>query len=759
MYQSPESSTPEPLSLLEIAAWQFKGLLAPSKPKIIVGIPSLQRGAVWKAGQIELLWDSILRGFPIGALVVCSKISNQGTHSGKHGIGWSDGEVTHHLLDGQQRCNAIALGFVNALKPGADAKSPPATLWIDLAPDLPKGSTRQFLLRVLTAAHPWGYMAQDASAVLNVPEIRKAVERYPNKNRPRVEISWPHVSGAPIPFAWLSDAVFLKGMTGCDLWKNILNQCREFAGREWANSAVKLLEGHLAGSAISKHLVRIESGLVNAKKFTMIALNVPKTAIQEQSLQEENGETAGQDEENRIYNVEHLFQRLNSAGTELRGEELLFSMIKAYWPTIEKSFEAIEDKLGNRYLPMPGSRLAMLAARASLIGLDNHTGLPASFNISKIRELAIAKTDKAETECTLLETYLGLTHEKSGTDVQKSDLHQNLRQIDKWLIFDDSVTGDYGLPPVLRSALAQEAPDVFLLLLHLAQRVRKEGLNDGKIAALRKPILGLATALHWFGDNRAKAVATLYSSHFATAPLSPESFYGILKHCLQAPGKRELLKLLSPIQFDTLIPKPSDSDETLPKWRLWDRIIGSETDLETRATKEQNEWPFLCKAITCKAMLLYAQRALLNSRFSDFDPSQINIQEDKNRPWDYDHILPSATLDSNRGRYREACRAWNNMIGNFRAWPLEENRSRGHDHANKSISSPEDLLDSLIVDQAECDAFSLTWGDVNDAIKSAGFMNAARSRMLRIYSDWFNSLEIGILLGISNTPVIQYRPM
>ena len=195
MILSPDPTAPETLSLLDIAAWQFKDL-AVKKTRIIAGIPSIQRGAVWNAGQVELLWDSIFRGFPIGSLVVCQKLTTQKTHSGKYGSGWDEEDFTRHLLDGQQRCNAIALGFLNALK----------------------------------------------------------------------------CSG-----------------------KN----------------------------------------------------------------------------ENRIYNVEHLFQRLNSGGTELRGEELAFSMIKAYWPGIEQSFSAIRDKHGNSCLPMPGSRLPHLVPALLSLTLVN----------------------------------------------------------------------------------------------------------------------------------------------------------------------------------------------------------------------------------------------------------------------------------------------------------------------------------------------------------------------------------------------------
>lgn len=112
------NETPHVLSLREIAAWQFPQLahdMPNTCPPIVAAIPSLQRGAVWKPQQVELLWDSILRGFPIGALVISEVLKNQQSCSGKHGSGWATDNISHRLLDGQQRCNAIALGFQDHL--------------------------------------------------------------------------------------------------------------------------------------------------------------------------------------------------------------------------------------------------------------------------------------------------------------------------------------------------------------------------------------------------------------------------------------------------------------------------------------------------------------------------------------------------------------------------------------------------------------------------------------------------------------------
>ena len=101
------------LTLTQIAAWQLGHLVPDDEPCWVATLPSLQRDAVWKSGQVELLWDSLFRGFPIGSLVVSEELKDQKSRYGKL-AGDKDpwpGKEKRHLLDGQQRSNAIALGF------------------------------------------------------------------------------------------------------------------------------------------------------------------------------------------------------------------------------------------------------------------------------------------------------------------------------------------------------------------------------------------------------------------------------------------------------------------------------------------------------------------------------------------------------------------------------------------------------------------------------------------------------------------------
>ena len=57
----------------------------------LVDIPALQRGLVWKPKQVELLWDSLLRGFPIG-LFMLSDVGD-GQSNAKYYL-FIDGSIT-----------------------------------------------------------------------------------------------------------------------------------------------------------------------------------------------------------------------------------------------------------------------------------------------------------------------------------------------------------------------------------------------------------------------------------------------------------------------------------------------------------------------------------------------------------------------------------------------------------------------------------------------------------------------------------------
>jgi len=733
-----------PLTLKQIAAWQFPKLVN-SKPEqlpIIVGIPSLQRGAVWKPAQIELIWDSIFRGFPVGALVVCDVLQKQISSPGKYGKGWDPGCVNRHLLDGQQRCNAIALGFSD---PFVDDLS--NTLWLDISQQKfadPK-ITRQYLFRVTTQAHPWGYKINDDTksvATLSANEVRKALGDYkwsmqPNDENyqpPNVNEVWPSIAVAPVPVAWLLQTA--EKHEGESLWQNILQLCESRLAQNgntlWASNVIEAIK------ARSSTLSEIEKGVRRALDLHVVALQVPNEAITEASKQEEADEHTKSETVQNISNVEHLFQRLNSGGTILDGAELVYSMIKAYMPGVEIVFEKMTTQ------PMIYSSLALLGTRAALTGCQKEK-LQAALNVGQLRTLACDKCKTTDWE--LVKSYFGLLETSNPSDPV---LARVVGQVDKWLLWDCK-TDKIGLPPVLRTNLAQTAPDVYLLLMVLARRALDEHKGAGeKLATLRLPVLGLATALHWFGDDRPQAVKKLYT-HFTSGPLGPEAFANVLQNVRDLDNDRHgLVQILSPTELRELLTMPDV--QTLATWSWWQSLIvepakGVEA---IRSERELTIWPFIERLRWSKELLIYAQREWMAKRFGKFDPARPEALEDHNRPWDYDHILPqnSFTNLKHSPNFMSVCKEWGWTMANLHVLRFEENRSCQAGLAEVKISDKHLSLARMDRPQDLRPAFSLTRNDIEaNAGKVLKFVEGARNRLIQIYSDWFETLNISFLLG------------
>ncbi|RMD80284.1 MAG: DUF262 domain-containing protein [Gammaproteobacteria bacterium] len=185
-------------------------------------LPSFQRGFVWRPHQVELLWDSLCRGLPIGAVL----------------LGPTTYPSRYHLIDGRQRITSLRLAKYD---PFADTKDKHASapgrtrhtsfnperqaLWVDLAP-APANSERQFLFRLTTRAHPWGYPVSASATRLSTYAMRQsylAAMALARRNGDAAESAknWrvrddilalflPWDATAPIPVAWIVETLLFR---------------------------------------------------------------------------------------------------------------------------------------------------------------------------------------------------------------------------------------------------------------------------------------------------------------------------------------------------------------------------------------------------------------------------------------------------------------------------------------------------------------------------------------------------------------------
>lgn len=116
-----------------------------------VVLPMIQRGSVWTPHKLLDLWDTLLRGMPIGAMMASETLMG----SSVKGVGEAGtrqakiGDIS--LIDGQQRTLSMLAGWPQ----GLENPLRPVAIWVDLT-DAAQG---EYLLRLwaTTKAQPFGY--------------------------------------------------------------------------------------------------------------------------------------------------------------------------------------------------------------------------------------------------------------------------------------------------------------------------------------------------------------------------------------------------------------------------------------------------------------------------------------------------------------------------------------------------------------------------------------------------------------------------
>ena len=439
-----------------------------------VAIPALQRGLVWRPRQVELLWDSILRGFPIGSFLL-SESSVKG-----------DKDAQYYLMDGQQRFNAISIGY-------RKVENPRALLWIDINPDNNRWkSTRRFWVKASTSSHPWGYQNNDECQVLTAEQKREAIDKFGisvsvcEKEVPLTE-AWPYLSNRPIPLHYL----LLSPGSPDEVYKRCLENPEHFA--------------YLDKNPVSEEdlcRIKVICKCIHDTNQYYVSCNV----IAQSTVESETNE---QQSEDSSTSLEVLFTRLNTGGSRITQDDLNYSAIKAYWPEIKD----INDKIAERY--MSPSKLVMLAIRFAL-RTSNPKTIPPSLSIKKIRSLS---RDKEATKVRRL----------YGADFESSPLLHLLKKADDLLRQD-------GLPAYIRNSICYNSPEAFLLLLLLIEE------NDLPSEFIR----GLILYLHWFSikDKQKKTIDSILE--FSDGHVSIESVHqGISK----AIANEWLLSLIAPDCF------------------------------------------------------------------------------------------------------------------------------------------------------------------------------------------------------------------
>lgn len=672
-------------TLQEIANWQLEA------DNALVELPSIQRGFVWKPKQIEDLWDSILRGYPIGSLLF-SKTSNK-----------------LHLMDGQQRATSIFLGHfnpynVNSKTHAWSIKGELPVVWLDIKPEQ-KPDTSKYLVRLTTRSHPWGYQHRENNKPLSVLDRRKALELF--KKHPentggyttfKNTTTFPFDAWFPLPLAFFVEA-------------KSVDEVIHYAEQQLPDYFKTLRGGFESKSdfiVLLKSQLKDELALIFNEVQSAKSVQVKSNIIEDKVLNEEN------EHENPT-----LFVRINSSGTTLTGDDLIYSIYKSLFPEAKK---LIENAGLNFIAP---TQVLSIASRLVSAGLENH---------SYIKKMNVRDFQRR------------LKNEDFKTGLKKQIETQNLQQLFKQAIEilsckDNSLfVGE--VPPVIIKHFIKRNQDLFLFLVYWLH-IHKIELTD----ELKLKIAGKLFTFAWFDFDNIPLLwnKKMKVGDFWEEPLNDlmcwNGEYGI--HFLIKP---ELLRkhYSQPVIQQMFANKDED------RWGLWKDGSGEEITKYYNIIKQEdftlekaNEffWKFIDKIRYNRPLILLAQRKYINQTFGEYN--QMDDIEDTDAPWDWDHIYPSEWV-YRKGACNQSIRDWNNTNGNLRALALEQNRSESN-----SLSPKVRLTDANIRESSFVKGDWQQWSTIDDRIwndKVENHFFAITTRMVNIYESYWNDFKIGDMI-------------
>ncbi len=466
-----------------------------------IRLPSFQRDSVWDWDHIELLWDSILRGYPLGTLLFAR------SHPELSGVRelrrFRESSVTKTddatddtsliLLDGQQRASAISIGL-KKWSPSDESR-----LWLDLAPRKVRDERLGFHLCSITL--PWGpevTVAQRKAALALL-----AVEGLP-KGSEALGLTWPARARVPVPFAELLE---LTRAGRFDRWRELVPKpLRDRIGDVTARAEEEWYEA-LSGTRTYR---------------------VPAILMGDMPRAEDLGRT---------------FKRLNTAGVDMTQEELFFSGIKLLWPEAhDLVWNIYSDERTGRFLSP--TKIVHAAVRLSETADEKSGGDVPKMNLKVFRS-RVEEGDKAEF-IRRLAAYL-----EPKEKLASGRLCETLRAAKDALVYHPEFgEKDPGFPLPLLASLHWSVWHV------LAGWIDLNGEVDD---TSRLEMLRFAALIHFFSrtprDNR---VGQLFSRARERSDLFPG--FGLREVLREKKERDAFLDVLSPKKFENSLTDPESGE-------------------------------------------------------------------------------------------------------------------------------------------------------------------------------------------------------
>jgi hypothetical protein len=371
----------------------------------------IQRSVVWRNSQIINYWDSLLRGYPAGLMMVHRRKDDVSLARTLDGNTCKVRADDFQLFDGQQRLTAILLGL------GEGQLKDRLKLWVDLGMEPSADSGLLFQLRVSSTGQPFGYQPQ-----------------WPNEKpslsiRREKTVGWVKANNLE---KFVSQKAFglVKGQDLIDAVHAVpLHDVISLLNKGERMAIDDLMRG-VPPSKIESFVRSLDAAL----KLPILFQLINKTVVED-----------GQE-------YIRFFGRLGQGGAALTNDELTYSIIKYHFPQVDKRMREITEGAAGR---VAGEvNLVLAAARvAKVSALGNNSddwqiyGRPHPAFISRIMGLSGVR-----------EEFQRMIPLDSGGRLK--ELLESIRQRLEY----KETTNDSGLPVILLARLPHQLVDVLLLM-------------------------------------------------------------------------------------------------------------------------------------------------------------------------------------------------------------------------------------------------------------------------------------------------------
>jgi hypothetical protein len=338
------------LNLLAMIDWVnesskvLDGSSAPEGRPPIIALPPVQRSAVWRPKQVVDLWDSLIRGLPIGTFYLVKQVEGERPVDTWNGKATEISTPGYDLLDGQQRVRALLIGAVGF-------PEEKRCLWIDLGNE---EASRRPVLRITSKGQPFGYDAKTGNK-LSLDERRRARERIEGNvyllhkgrkayNRELFDdnvIQGGHrILQPPLPHGASEYTFQLPDLLNA--WRKAKPCC--------ADEGVAVLR-LMAGNVPSQEaLISLHQAFERIRNAEVALLRVDPQAF------------------NCKKDLLELYDRIGAGGTPLSVEDRLYSIYKYRWPDIRGAVNEIHRQAGRVLAP---TKIAATAIRIAYAQSDD----------------------------------------------------------------------------------------------------------------------------------------------------------------------------------------------------------------------------------------------------------------------------------------------------------------------------------------------------------------------------------------------------